>query len=423
MIAIALILPFTSHAQSAAEIKQQIDAHAAQIETLNREIAQYQQQLDQVSVKKQTLQNTISSLNLSIKKTAALINVTQNQISSTELEIKQLSNDISEKQNAINQEHAGLAEIIRSIAAADAQPLALQILSENSLADTWRDIDAYDSLQSALGDHIAQITKEKADLTDTRTKSELKRADLVSQQNTLRLQQGSLNAQKSAQSELLAQTKNQESSYQKIIAEKRAQEAAFEEAINALQAKLKAVEASAIPPIGSGILSWPLANMVPKDCTSIIKLASGQSCITQYFGNTAFARSAAYNGQGHNGIDLRASIGTPVMAALDGTVQDINLGAVPNCQYGKWVLIRHDNGLTTLYAHLSSITVSNGQRVSTGHIIGYSGQTGYATGPHLHFTVYASSGVTFTNYKCNSGVRIKIPISPFNGYLNPLDYL
>lgn len=421
--AIAFAIPCMAFAQSAAEIQSQIDAHNAQIDALNKEIAQYQRQLDQVSAKKQTLQSTISSLNLSIKKTTASINVTQNQIGSTELQIKQLSNDISDRQDSIDQEHAGLAEIVRSIARADAQPLPLQMLSEDSLADTWRDIDAADQLQSALGDHIAQITKEKADLTDTRTKSELKRADLVAQQATLKSQQGSLNAQKSTQNELLSQTKNQESSYQKIIAEKKAQEAAFEEAINELQAKLKAADTSSIPKIGSGVLSWPLDNMVPRDCTSIVKLASNQSCITQYFGNTAFSRTAAYNGQGHNGIDLRAPIGTPVKAALTGTVEDINLGVAPNCQYGKWVLIKHNNGLTTLYAHLSSIIVSPGDAVSTGQVIGYSGQTGYATGPHLHFTVYASSGVTFTNYKCNSGIRVKIPISPFNGYLNPLDYL
>ncbi len=149
----------------------------------------------------------------------------------------------------------------------------------------------------------------------------------------------------------------------------------------------------------------------------------GQSCITQYFGNTAFSRTAAYKGQGHNGIDLRASVGTPVKAALTGTVQEINLGTAPNCQYGKWVLIKHNNGLTTLYAHLSSISVVPGQAVSTGQLIGYSGQTGYATGPHLHFTVYVSSGVTFTQYKCNSGASVKLPISPFNGYLNPINYL
>ena len=61
--------------------------------------------------------------------------------------------------------------------------------------------------------------------------------------------------------------------------------------------------------------------------------------------------------------------------------------------YGKWILIKHENGLSTLYAHLSLIKVNAGETVNTGDIIGYSGNTGYSTGPHLHLTVYATQGV------------------------------
>jgi len=115
--------------------------------------------------------------------------------------------------------------------------------------------------------------------------------------------------------------------------------------------------------------------------------------VTQQFGDTSFARSGGYNGKGHNGIDLRAQIGTPVRAALTGTVIGTgDTGSVRGCySYGRWVLIQHGNGLDTLYAHLSQISASKGQSVGTGQLIGYSGQTGYATGPHLHFGVYVSS--------------------------------
>ena len=92
-------------------------------------------------------------------------------------------------------------------------------------------------------------------------------------------------------------------------------------------------------------------------------------------------------------------------------------------KYGKWVLIRHTNGLTTLYAHLSVVSVSAGAQVATGDIIGYSGDTGYALGPHLHFTVYASKAVTFKEYTCNSGATLTIPIAAFSGYLDPMLYL
>ena len=108
---------------------------------------------------------------------------------------------------------------------------------------------------------------------------------------------------------------------------------------------------------------------------------------------------------------------------MGGTVVDVNQGVAPMCQYGKWVLVKHPNGLTSLYAHLSSISVSKGQAVAQGQTLGLSGNTGYATGPHLHLTLYISSAVTFKNYTCNSGAVAYIPIAPLNAYLNPFSYL
>jgi murein DD-endopeptidase MepM/ murein hydrolase activator NlpD len=153
--------------------------------------------------------------------------------------------------------------------------------------------------------------------------------------------------------------------------------------------------------------------------------------ITQYFGNTPFAASGAYNGKGHNGIDLAASIGTPVHASLAGVVRGTgNTDATKGCySFGKWVYIQHANGLGTIYAHLSEIDVSQGQQVSTGQLLGYSGETGYATGPHLHFGVYVDSATkiiklgeaTQSKTPC-ANVTMPVPTS-IQGYLNPLNYL
>lgn len=104
-----------------------------------------------------------------------------------------------------------------------------------------------------------------------------------------------------------------------------------------------------------------------------------------------------YNdGSAHNAIDLRASVGTPVFAAEPGTVNMVQYWdgktIKGNQSYGNLIRIRHSNyqgtkQLETYYAHLSKILVSNGQTVSEGQIIGYSGNTGHSTGPHLHFEV------------------------------------
>jgi peptidoglycan hydrolase-like protein with peptidoglycan-binding domain len=85
----------------------------------------------------------------------------------------------------------------------------------------------------------------------------------------------------------------------------------------------------------------------------------------------------------HTGVDYPAPTGTPVYAAGDGT--DLSAGMLG--AYGNLVVVQHAAGVTSFYAHLSKILVEPGERVSRGTPIGLVGQTGDATGPHLHFEV------------------------------------
>ena len=411
----ALLLPVALYAQSAGEIQAQIDDHNAQIAALSKEIAQYQVQLEATSAKKQTLQTALSQLDLSIKKTTASIKVTQNQISSTELQIKQLSGTIADTQSSINTENAGLSESLRRLLLSDERPLALLLLSSGGITAAWNDVQALNALQEAVHSHLVSLGQKKTVLTDSKTAAEEKRAQLLAQQKKLQTQQGSLNATKKAQSDLLAQTKSQESAYQALITQKKAQEATLEAALSDLKAKYNvAVNPNDVTPAGKGILQWPLDSVR----------------ITQYFGNTPFAQSGAYNGKGHNGMDLAAPIGTPIKAALSGTVIGTgNTDTVRGCySFGKWVMVKHANGLSTMYAHLTQVAAIQGQPVTTGQLLGYSGETGYATGPHLHFGVYLTSATqiltlgqaTNASTPCTSAV---MPVTPLAGYLNPLNYL
>lgn len=95
--------------------------------------------------------------------------------------------------------------------------------------------------------------------------------------------------------------------------------------------------------------------------------------------------SCPYGGySGHKGIDMATSYGSKVMASEDGVVISARHS---NVSYGNCILIRHDNGYVTRYAHLSKILVSEGETVSKGEVIGKVGSTGNSTGPHLHFEV------------------------------------
>ena len=103
--------------------------------------------------------------------------------------------------------------------------------------------------------------------------------------------------------------------------------------------------------------------------------------ISSYFGN----RPDPFTGvrRFHNGVDIVNAPGTPIGAAMAGTVEDVGF----NNNYGYYVILRH-SGYQTLYGHLSRYIVARRQKVQQGQEIGELGTTGYSTGPHLHFSIF-----------------------------------
>ena len=120
--------------------------------------------------------------------------------------------------------------------------------------------------------------------------------------------------------------------------------------------------------------------------------AGWESRVTSEFGY----RRDPFTGEtrGHTGMDLAVPTGTPVRAALPGTV----VAAQYHSSYGYYVMIDHGNGLSTLYAHNSQLLVRVGQTVETGDIVSLSGSTGRSTGPHLHFEVRVNGQRTNPRY-------------------------
>lgn len=400
--------PAITHAQTdTSGIQAEIDQHNQQIADLEKEIAQYQSQLKTLGTQHQTLQSAIKTIDVSRTQTQTQIKVTQNKMDASALRLQQLSGQISQKEYEITLDRKSVAQSLRDLALAEDTTVIERMFGSDSLADAWTAADASLSVSDALRAKAAelmgvtqQLSTQKMDESSTRDKLAKLTTDLGSQKNQLDIN-------KAEKDKLLSQTKSQESSYQGLVAQKRAEQTAFQNAIYQLSLKLKAADTSTAASAGKGVLSWPLTSVT----------------ITQMFGQTSDSGRLYASGT-HNGMDFAAAIGTPVHAALSGTVYALNEGAVQNCQYGKWIMIKHANGLATLYAHLSQISVTSGQTVTTGQVIGYSGMTGYATGPHLHFGVYVSSSVSLVTYQCKSSPNaVSIPVAPVNGYLDPSAYL
>jgi murein DD-endopeptidase MepM/ murein hydrolase activator NlpD len=266
------------------------------------------------------------------------------------------------------------------------------------------------SFQENVRERSAELGVYKDNLEEKKAEVESKKKELTSLKVGLDDQNKVLVNNKKEKATLLTQTKNKESEYKKILADKQAQKEQFEKDLFRFESELKIkIDPKSFPSGRKGIIDWPVDNPL----------------LTQHFGRTSDAKRLYASGT-HNGIDLRATRGTPIMAVLTGTVQATgNTDAQPGCySYGKWVLIKHENGLSSLYAHLDLIKVVQGQSVSTGEVLGYSGQTGYATGPHLHLTIYASQGVRVQQYSTSVNCKnVSIPIAPADAYLDPMQYL
>lgn len=402
---------FSARADTIAELREKIAERNSAIAELENEIAGYQEELEKVGKETKTLQGTIKNIALEQKKLAADIRITENRIAAATLAIEEFSGDILSKEEKIERSSAAMSRAIRAINRLESQTLLEALLKHDSLSTLWDDIDTLERFEGNVRVEMQKVKELKLTLEVQRAKTEKKKRELAALKGELADRKQILEQSKREKNKLLATTKNKEANYKKIIAEKFTLRDAFEQELLEFESKLRfEIDPTSLPKTGSGVLNWPLDSVN----------------ITQHFGDTAFARAGGYNGKGHNGIDLRASTGMRVKAALGGRVVGVgNTDTIcPGASYGRWVLLEHGNGLSTLYAHLSLIKVSEGQRVEIGDTIGYSGETGYATGPHLHFTVYATQGVRILERKSRvCGGTYRMPIADLKAYLNPLLYL
>lgn len=407
--------------QTATELREQINEYEARIQQLDKEIAQFEQELLKIGADKQTLQNAINELNVARQKFSADIQKTENQIYRTTLTIGQLSDEITEKESRINANREAIAETLRDISVQSDTTLIEIVLQQKNIADFWSKLAELQGLHESIQGVIVDLRDLKADLQGKVRENEVEKESLEEFRNSLSSKKQAVDANKQQQDQLLEQTENKESTFQSLLEQKRAAREQFETELRDFESQLQFVlDPSSIPQSGSGALRWPFNT----------NSYNPFSIITQQFGRTADSGRLYASGT-HNGTDFGLPTGSELLAAASGTVRATGNTDVGRClSYGKWVLIDHDNGLSTLYAHLSSISATRGATVNAGSVIGYSGNTGYSTGPHLHLTVFVRDGVQVVGlgeYKGGTSPcvleNVSIPVAAPEAYVDPMEYL
>ena len=400
-----------AYAQTPEELRQSIATKTLEIQKLEKEIDQYKNDLGKIASLKVTLKNLIASLDLTRKKLDGEIKVTSTKVDNTDLKIRQLESDITYKEDQIESLHAALIETVRSVSERDSMSLPEIALSQESFSGLWDDLATMGQFNDIVQNNVVQIKNIKAELEGKQNQREEEKKTLLGLKEELSDRKKIAEQTKKEKTVLLTQTSNQESTFTKILKQKIALKDAFEKELSDYEQTLKFIlDPTSIPPRGTKVFSMPLDNII----------------VTQKFGKTS-SSGRLYASGTHNGVDFGVPVGTRVKTVLGGTV--VGSGntdlACPGASYGKWILIRHNNGLATLYAHLSLIKVSSGATVSTGDVIGYSGNTGYSTGPHLHLTAFAASAVQIESRpsKACGNRTYTMPVAAFNAYLDPMDYL
>ena len=393
------------------DLQSQIQEKTQQLQDISGKLADAKKVLVQTQDQRLTLQkqmnyyqNTINQLNLSIQEDSVTMQKLNLEVNSLNYDLKDMQSSVIDKKNAVNKL---LLEMQKSDA--DNSNILALFLKNKTLADGILETQSLGNMRSQLKLDIQNL----ADLSQQYNDKIKEKSDMAVQmeqrQNSMAARKIILTGQKEEQQSVLTQTKNQEAIYQNQYSELKK----VQDQIDAEIEMISSVLRKNIDP-----------NLLPAASTDVLLDPVPDGIMSQGYGRTAFA-AKTYKSQWHNGVDIAAPVGTEIYAPADGTVIDVGNQDryCPRAAYGKFVEIKHNNGLTTLYGHMSLQVVSIGEKVTRGQLIGYVGKTGWATGSHTHFTVFASQTLTPARpgYPEGSQKSTCGPM-PVGGDLNPLLY-
>lgn len=410
MISIPMAIPTTVSAEdSISDLEQQL-------QQLEQENQKYQKILDATKSDIAEKEEYKSAL-------VSKVQVLDEKIAVTREKISSLNDDIKEKQDAYDK---GLSEVEDQFDAL-ANRLRILYMSGNAtdleiifgakdFSDLIDKMELVKSLANSDKELISEIQTKLDELSTKKESLEADKKDLETQQASLKSDQDEFNKLISDNDEILKNlyASNSEAQHSlesaalqsdeieaKISEYYAAQKAAAEQAAKASQSSSSSgSSSSSSSSSSSGSSSSGSSSSGSSSSGSssvIVPSGSGFAWPTPGFVSLSsewFEDREVYN---HGGIDIAGAgiMGTPVVAAADGTVVATNSSCTHNwgksyscgCGggYGNYVMISHAGGKMTVYGHLTSLTVSSGQSVSRGQVIGYVGSTGNSTGPHLHY--------------------------------------
>jgi murein DD-endopeptidase MepM/ murein hydrolase activator NlpD len=366
--------------------KSDIDALNAQIEAKKKKIAEIQKaidayknkitetQLQTVSLKNQVnlLDNHIAQVNLDVE-------ATENKLDTLGLQLQSLGLSIKEKNTIIERQKKILAELIRELRREDGKKIIEVMAAYRSVSHFYDSVSRVQTLEHDLGKTTKSIRLAKAELETKQQETIATKENYEETHTELQDKKNNLQQQITNKQNLISQTQASEQKYKTLISSLKTQYQQTENEQEAIEAQVrkKLTEQQKQKPekfdTDSSGLSWPI----------------GSHRVTAYFHDPLYPYRTVFE---HNAIDIATAHGTTVRAAASGYIARAKRCTAASCY--AYVMIVHSNGISTVYGHLSAISVNEDQFVTRGDVIGYSGATPgtvgagpFTTGPHLHFEV------------------------------------
>ena len=382
---------------------QQDDAFNAEIKQLNQQIQAQKQQLEALADRQKQYANSIAAKQAERNTLASQLSLLEEQVAQTELEIEstnlsiskgnleaqKINLDILDINAHIDAQKDRIAKLIRLVDKQDQISTLEVLLLNDSISEFLNHAKYLENANAELRQNLNQLQFDKERLDQAKIKIEEKNKELAQLKKKLEQDKAKLEYDQSQQLYLIEETKEAEKTYQQLLQQAKREAAQAEAEISNLEQtirqKMTQKERERLEGSDSTI-NWPISGRV----------------VTATFHDPSYPFRRIIGE--HSAVDLRSPQGSPLYAAADGYVARVKFDGSTAYAY---IMIIHNDGLSTVYGHVSDVNVEVDQYVVRGQLIGKTGGApgrpgsgSFSTGPHLHFEVRKNG----------------IPV-------NPLDYL
>jgi len=386
MIAILLIGPSPvvfgvenqgGNTEEVSELNKEIAARKEKIKKIEKSIQEYKDKIQQKRKESVSLTNQIAIIDNHLAEVKLDIEATNEKLETLSLEIEALEIGIKDKAESIDRQQKILSELIRNIYTHGNKNMLYVLAAYDNFSSFYNQLQHLEMMERDLGKSAKALKVSKGELEEKRDSKNDRKDSYKDMKDRLEERIKDLDEQTFAKQDLLISAQSSELKFQTLVKSLKNQYQSIEYEISSIEKKVR-----------EKLKNQDKFNNIDDDST-VLSWPTQSKYITADFHDPEYPYRHIFE---HNAIDIRAGQGTPIRAASSGYIGRARVCSSWRCY--SYVMIIHSGGLSTVYGHLSKVSVSEGQFVTRGDTIGYSGGSPYTvgagpfvTGPHLHFEV------------------------------------